>query len=157
MTRPTPTPPGLSHAFTIDAHIGEIGMADPGPLGERQHIPILGGQVFGPRLQGRIRPGGADWALLRRDGTSAIEAHYTIEAVDGALIYVHSQGLRVSSPEVLARMRAGQPVDQSEVYFRATPRFEAPAGVHDWLNHRMFVATVARAPQGVSLQVFQVD
>lgn len=149
--------PQLSHVFTIVARIGAIGMGGAGPLGQRQHIPILGGEVTGPALQGRILPGGSDWALVRADGASLIDASYTIEAADGALIYVRSRGLRVSSPEVTAAMRAGQPVDPSAVYFRGTPNFEAPHGPHDWLNNRLFVATLARLPDGVQLQVFQIE
>lgn len=152
-----PSPPGLRYAFTIVARVGAIGLGGPGPLGQRQHIPIEGGEVSGPRLQGRIRPGGSDWALVRADGASLIDAHYTIEASDGALIYVRSRGLRVSSPGVLARMRAGQPVDPAEVYFRGTPSFEAPEGPHNWLNNHLFVATLARAGDGVRLQVFLVE
>lgn len=157
MGQPAPQAPALRHVFTIDSHIGEIGIGAPSPLGQRQHIPLLGGEVSGPALQGRIRPGGGDWALVRLDGSSVIDARYTIEAADGALIYVQSRGLRVSSPEVLDRMRAGQPVDPSAVYFRATPSFEAPEGVHGWLNRHLFVATLERLTRGVRLQVFQLD
>jgi Protein of unknown function (DUF3237) len=152
-----PTAPGLRHVFCVRAQIGAIGVGGPGPLGQRQHIPITGGEVTGPALQGRILPGGSDWALLRADGASLIDARYTIEAQDGTLIYVQSQGLRVSSAEVLARMRAGQPVDPSEVYFRGAPRFEAPEGPHGWLNRHLFVATLARETDGVHLQVFAVE
>jgi hypothetical protein len=157
MLQRPPQPPALRHVFAIEAHIGGIGMGGPGPLGQRQHIPILGGEVFGPKLQGRIQPGGSDWALVRSDGASIIDARYTIEASDGALIYVQSQGLRVSSPEVLEKMRAGETVDPMEVYFRGAPRFEAPDGAHGWLNRHLFLATLERLAQGVRLQVFQVD
>jgi len=151
-----PTPPALSFAFTIDASIGPIGAQGSGPLGQRLHIPIAGGVVTGPALSGRIRPGGSDWALLRADGTTFIDARYTIEAQDGTLIYVQSRGLRVSSDEVLARLQAGAPVADEEVYFRCAPIFEAPDGPHAWLNQRLFVAPVRRTASGVQLQVFQV-
>lgn len=151
-----PSPPSLSFAFTIDASIGPFAAQAAGPLGQRLHIPIVGGEVSGPALNGRIRAGGSDWALLRADGTTLIDAHYTIEAQDGTLIYVQSRGLRVSSDEVLARLQAGAPVADDEVYFRCAPTFEAPAGPHAWLNQRLFVATVRRTPTGVQLQVFQV-
>lgn len=153
----SPTAPSLRHVFTIQARIGAIGMGGPGPLGVRQHIPITGGEVSGPALQGRILPGGSDWALVRSDGASCIDARYTIEAQDGTLIYVQSRGLRVSSPEVLAQMRAGQAVDPADVYFRGNPSFEAPEGPHAWLNQRLFVATIVRLADGVCLQVFQVE
>jgi hypothetical protein len=153
---PVPTPPALSFAFTIDASIGPFEAQATGPLGQRLHIPITGGEVSGPSLNGRIRAGGSDWALLRADGATLIDAHYTIEAQDGTLIYVQSRGLRVSSEEVLARLQAGSPVADEEVYFRCTPTFEAPAGPHAWLNQRLFIAPVRRTATGVQLQVFQV-
>jgi Protein of unknown function (DUF3237) len=153
----TPTAPGLRHVFTICARIGDIGMGEAGPLGVRQHIPITGGEVSGPALQGRILPGGSDWALVRADGASFIDARYSIETQDGTLIYVQSRGLRVSSPEVLAQMRAGQPVDPSAVYFRGNPSFEAPEGPHAWLNRHLFLAAIERRADGVALQVFLVE
>jgi len=151
-----PTPPVLSFAFTIDARIGPFSSQGAGPLGQRLHIPIVDGVVTGPSLNGRIRPGGSDWALLRADGATFIEAHYTIEAQDGTLIYVQSRGLRVSSSEVLTRLQAGAPVADEEVYFRCAPTFEAPDGPHAWLNQCLFVAPVRRTASGVQLQVFQV-
>ena len=38
------------------------------PYGERRIINILGGTVEGPKLKGRILPGGADWQIVRTDG-----------------------------------------------------------------------------------------
>lgn len=152
-----PQPPALRYVFAIEARIGEIGVAGPGPLGQRQHIPILGGVVSGPALQGCILSGGSDWALVRADGASVIDARYTIQAADGALIYVESRGVRISSAEVLEKLRTGQAVDASQVYFRGAPQFEAPEGPHGWLNQSLFIATLERFQLGVRLQVFQVD
>jgi hypothetical protein len=153
----TPAPPNLDYAFTIEADIGAPRSAASGPLGTRLHIPITGGRVTGPKLQGRILSGGSDWALVRHDGHSIIDARYTIEADDGIPIMVRSRGLRVSSPTVAARLRAGEPVADDEVYFRAQPSFEAPAqGRHAWLNDRLFVARLRRTASGVTLEVFVV-
>lgn len=35
------------------------------PLGRRRIIGITGGKFTGPRLSGRVLPGGADWQLIR--------------------------------------------------------------------------------------------
>jgi hypothetical protein len=153
---PLPPAPPLEFAFSIDARIGPFTPQGAGPLGQRLHIPIVGGQVTGPRLNGRILPGGSDWALLRSDGASFIDARYTIETGDGTLIYVQSRGLRVSSAEVLERLQTGKEVADEEVYFRCAPTFETPEGAHAWLNQRLFVATVRRTVSGVQLQVFQI-
>jgi hypothetical protein len=149
-------PPPLEFAFTIRAEIGAVLRAGPGPLGERQHIPITGGSVEGPMLQGTILPGGSDWALTRFDGQSVIDAHYTVRAADGTLIYVHNRGLRVCSAEVLERLRRGEPVAPVDVYFRCAPVFDAPDGVHRWLTNHIFVADLARCANGVVVNVFVV-
>lgn len=148
--------PGLEYVFTIHAEIGDVVSGGSSPLGERLHIPILGGIVEGPALSGTIAPGGSDWPLVRRDGASNISAHYTIIASDGTPILVINNGLRVSAPEVTARLRAGEPVDPDEFYFRSSPLFEAPEGPHAWLNNFVFVASLARQSTGVTIAVCKV-
>jgi hypothetical protein len=54
--------------------------------GLRRIVPILGGSVEGPRLKGRVVPGGADWQFVRPDGVLELEAKYTLETHDGVLI-----------------------------------------------------------------------
>jgi len=152
----TEAAPALELVFEIRAEIGRILSGGPGKLGERLHIPITGGDVAGPRLAGRILPGSSDWALVRRDGASMVSASYTIEAEDGTPIYVHNEGLRVASPEVARRLRAGEDVAPSEYYFRSAPRFDAPLGLHDWLMDSIFVADCGRVGDAVRIRVFAV-
>ena len=151
-----PAVPGLEHAFTIRAEIGAVATGAGVPMGDRLHIPITGGRVEGSMLSGTIAPGGSDWPLLRRDGNSRISARYTIIADDGTPIMVENDGLRVSSPEVTERLRAGDPVDPSEYYFRSSPVFEAPDGPHQWLNDTVFVASLARIGGKVVVAVYRV-
>ena len=89
-----PTPPRLEPIFNA-----RVAVAAPRSLGkvaggERRIVDITGGEVAGPQLAGRILPGGADWQILREDGTAVLEARYTIEAADGALVYVRNYGYR---------------------------------------------------------------
>ncbi|MBK8456059.1 MAG: DUF3237 domain-containing protein [Phyllobacteriaceae bacterium] len=148
--------PGLEPVFTIVAEIAPPRSAGPGLAGERLHIPILGGTVEGRRLSGRILPGGSDWPLIRRDGASAIEAFYTIEATDGTLILVRNRGLRLSSPDVLERLRAGAAVDPTAYYFRSTLEFDAPDGPHQWLRENLFVASLAPAGRRITIDVYRL-
>jgi hypothetical protein len=152
-----PATPGLSFAFRIDAEIGAPLSGGRTARGERLHIPILGGRVEGPRLSGRIVPGGSDWPLIRPDGHSEIAATYTVMADDGTPILVRNAGLRVSEPDVLARLRSGETVSASEYYFRGCPSFEAPDGPHAWLNTRLFVASLAPRRGGVTIDVYTLD
>lgn len=151
-----PATPGLEYAFSIAAEIAPPRSSGRGLAGERLHVPILGGIVSGPRLSGRILPGGSDWPLIRPDGSSAIEAQYTIEADDGMLILVRNRGLRVSAPDVLARLRAGEPVDPADYYFRSAPEFDVPDGPHQWLRENLFVASLAPAGTRIAIDVYSV-
>jgi hypothetical protein len=126
------------------------------PGGRRRIIPITGGEVAGPRLNGTVIPGGADWQIVRADGLIDLTARYTIRAGDGTLIGVVNRGYRHAAPEVLARLAAGESVDPALVYFRTTPRFEAPPGPHDWLNRTILIASAQRHPAGVLLRFFAV-
>jgi hypothetical protein len=152
----SPAAPPLEFVFEIRAEVGPILRGAPGRGGERQHIPILGGTVHGQHMNGRILPGGSDWALSRRDGSTLIDAHYTIETDDGTPIYVHNRGLRVSSDEVLHRLRRGATVAPHEMYFRSAPVFDAPDGPHSWLSDHLFVATLRRDGATVVIEVFAV-
>ena len=44
------------------------------------------GELRGPKLNGKVRPVGADWALLRPEGVTITDVRATIETDDGALI-----------------------------------------------------------------------
>jgi len=126
------------------------------PLGRRRIIPITGGTFKGARLAGRILPGGADWQVIRPDGVAALDARYTMETGDGALIYVENLGYRHGPAEVLKRLAAGESVDPSLYYMRTTPRFETSDKRYDWLNRIVCIASGARRAAAVELDVFEV-
>ena len=139
----------------------EITLAPPqelgdSPLGRRRIIPITGGAFRGERLSGRVLPGGADWQIIRSDGVAELEARYTLETEDKALIYVRNFGYRHGSADVLQRLAAGEPVDPALYYMRTTPRFETGAERYRWLNRIVCVATGARRAAAVELEVFEV-
>ena len=134
----------LEHVFTV-----QVAVAPPLVIGESSHglrriIPILGGEVEGPRLRGEVLPGGADWQYIRPDGVLQLTARYTLRAADGTLIQVVNRGLRHGPPEVMERMSRGEAVDAGAYYFRSTAEFEAPRGPLEWLNKGIFVGLAER-------------
>ena len=131
----------------------ELGEA---PRGRRRIIPITGGRVSGERLAGRVLPGGADWQVIRTDGVAELDARYTLETDDHALIYVRNFGYRHGPADVLQRLAAGEPVDPSLYYMRTTPRFETGAERYRWLNRIICVGTGARRAAAVELDFYQV-
>ena len=126
------------------------------PLGRRRIIPITGGTFRGERLSGRVLPGGADWQVIRTDGVAELDARYTLETEDKALIYVRNFGYRHGPADVIKRLAAGEVVDPSLYYMRTTPRFETGAERYQWLNGLICVATGARRKAAVELDVYEV-
>jgi len=127
------------------------------PEGLRRVVPILGGTISGPRLSGRILPAGADFQLIRPDGYTTLDARYTAELDDGAMLYIVNLGIRFGPPDIMARITRGEPVDPAALYFRTTPRFECADPAHHWLTRPLFLATGARHPTHVELKVFEVQ
>jgi hypothetical protein len=126
------------------------------PLGRRRIIGITGGRFSGERLSGRVLPGGADWQVIRFDGVADLDARYTLETNDGALIYVRNHGYRHASPQVMKQLLAGETVDPSLYYMRTTPLFETGDARYAWLNRIVCVATGERKAAEVHLEVFEV-
>jgi hypothetical protein len=122
----------LEHVFDIEVLFGEDRTIF-GPLpggGSQGYTPAIGGTIAGPRLSGKVvANSGADYALVRDDGTIELQAHYLLEADDGTLIYIQNRGYLVR-----AAVGAAQPS-----YFRLTPYFRAPQGPHDWLTRTVIV------------------
>jgi hypothetical protein len=153
-----PAPPGLEFAFELRAEVADPLVIGELPTGQtRRIIDIRGGTFEGPRVKGRIRPGGADWQLIRReDGFTDVDARYTLETDSGALVYVTNIGIRHAAPDVMRRLNAGETVDQSEIYFRAVPKFETAAPELQWLMRSIFVATGERYPNGVVIRFWRL-
>lgn len=126
------------------------------PLGRRRIIGITGGSFAGERLSGRVLPGGADWQVIRADGVADLDARYTLETNDGALVYVTNRGYRHGPRDILEKLAVGQSVDPSLYYMRTTPLFETGDERYAWLNRIVCVATGARRAAAVELDVFEV-
>jgi len=126
------------------------------PAGRRRIIPITGGRFDGERLRGRVLPGGADWQIIRPDGVADLDARYTLETSDGALIYVRNKGYRHGPAEVMERLKAGEAVDPALYYMRTTPWFETGDARYAWMNRIVCAATAARRAAAVELEVFEI-
>ena len=140
--------PSLELAFRIRLDFGEGPRTRFAPAYQqftRGFVSVIGGEVSGPRLSGRVVPhSGGDWPRIWDSGLIEFEAHYMLEAADGTPIYIHNRGIAYSDPAVMARIEAGESVEPDATYCRITPRFEAPQGPHEWLNRTLFVGVAER-------------
>lgn len=131
-------------------------------LGQRRIIHITGGHFTGQTpdetlLTGIVLPGGADWQLVRADGVALLEARYTLQTADGALIYVQNRGVRHGPPEVLTALASGEEVDPAHYYMRTTPTFETGAPQYRWLNDLIAVGSGLRRADAVVLDFYRVS
>jgi Protein of unknown function (DUF3237) len=105
-------------------------------LGHRQYIPITGGVIAGPRLQGEVIPGGWDFQLRYAGGCGTLSADYFLRAADGTVIHILNQSFS-----------CGMAGNAQRSWFR--PTFEAPKGsAYEWLTRGTFVASLELEPPG---------
>jgi hypothetical protein len=144
------------HLFDADIELDATEDLRQTPAGRRLIVIIKGGTVEGPRLQGKLHPGGGDWAMSQSNGAIEIDVRATIETDDAALIYVSYRGVLDAPPDVMRRALSGEDVSLSEYYFRTTPRFETGFEQYAWLNKQVCVG-VGRVGRGrVGYRVFGV-
>ena len=151
-----PPPPALVPMTQVRCEVGELVSLGAAKYGERRFVPLRGGTVAGPELNGSIVDGGVDWQVNRADGVLDIAAHYVIRADDGALIEVQSDGMRHGPPEVMARLAAGEAVPREAYFFRTVMRFTT--GAPQWLrlNKVLALACGLREARLVILDVYRI-
>lgn len=149
--------PRLEFAFEARVNVDKPIVVGPSSLGLRRIVPITGGTVAGPKLNGRVVPGGADWQFVRADGAIVVEAKYTLESNDGVMLMVTNKGLRHGPPDVIAKLTRGESVPGSQYYFRTAAEFEAPTGSrYEWMNRALFVGVAEREANAAIVRFFQV-
>ena len=156
MTGAFPAPPALVPLTQIRCEVGPLVSLGHAKHGERRYVPLLGGTLRGPELNGSIVEGGVDWQVNRSDGVLDIAAHYVIRADDGALIEVQSDGMRHGPPEVMARLGRGEAVAGREYFFRTLMRFTTGAAAWLHLNKVMALAVGERQAGLVLLDVYRI-
>ncbi|HET9269229.1 MAG TPA: DUF3237 domain-containing protein [Vicinamibacterales bacterium] len=151
-----PAPPKMTYAFELHATVAaptELGQV---ANGRRRIIDITGGTVEG-QIKGKVRPGGADWQIVRADGFTELDTRYTIETDKGQLIYVQNPGVRTAAPDVMKKLLAGELVDPALVYFRTQPKFETSAPELQWITRSLFVGMGERYPSEVVIRFYRVE
>lgn len=130
---PAPVDPQLPSLQFVYEELVTLGADQPvgeTPWGRRNIVPITGGSFEGPRLKGKILPGGWDWQLASPGGCFNLHADYMIQTDDGIIINVRNIGTQCKSS------------DGVQATLLTTPTFEAPKGKYDWLNGGAYVGTL---------------
>src|SRR5665213_2326982 len=115
------------YVFTITAHIGAVTSAGDIGHGVRRIIPIIGGEVRGAGINGKVCAFGADFQIIRPNQLIELEAKYALETGDGGGGYGENKGLRFGPVELLERLKRGEPVDPALIYFRTCLLYTSPS------------------------------
>src|SRR5258706_12988139 len=83
----------LVHEFTFTAELKAPVAVGAGPFGDRSIFEVVGGEVTGERIRGKMGTGGADWILAGDDGFGRLDVRATLLTDDGASIYVQYLGV----------------------------------------------------------------
>jgi hypothetical protein len=125
---------------TLVVELGEAQVIGDGPHGVRRIVPLIGGKIEGPKINGEVLPFGADWVLIRPDGAIQLDVRATIRLDDGELVYVGYKGL----------------FDPPRDYFRITPFFETGSEKYSWLNKIICVGMGTRGEGKVEYEIHQI-
>ena len=126
------------------------------PHGTRLIVPVTGGDFEGPRLRGKVMPGGGDWLLLRSDAVLELDLRITLETDDRALIHMSFQGLRHGPADVIAALGRSEVVDPTSYYFRTVPRFETSVEKYAFLNRIITVGVGETRPDGAVHRIEEI-
>ena len=143
MTQETTTEfaePQLTFAFEARVSVAAEQHIGRGPNERLTLIPITGGTVSGPRLNGTVLGIGADWCT-ERGTTYELEARYVIEADDGALIDIINRGF----------------YREIDGYYRTSPMFRTDASAHRWLTETVFIGMARPDGDQVCIRFFELE
>jgi hypothetical protein len=142
----------LQYIFSVSLFFKERIVIDS--HAQRAFVPPMGGEVWGPRLNGIVVPySGADFGAV-----TGLDASYAIEAEDGARIYVMQRGFmkrldggtfwQARVPRNPGELPKQSFADAANVpvpmRVRPAPIFDAPMGPHEWLSSTLVVGHAQR-------------
>jgi Protein of unknown function (DUF3237) len=154
MTQAAPVP-RLEPAFDVTATLGPLEDHGTTRAGHRRVVPITGGRVSG-LVDAEILAGGADWQLVRPDGSTEIDTRYSARTPAGEYVHFRTSGVRSGPPEILDALLRGEPVDPSEYYFRVAVYLETSAPRLAELQRSIFVAAAIRGADSVRYTAYRV-
>lgn len=136
------------------SHVQDIGQT---PYGHRITYITGGGHFEGPRLQGRILPGGGDWLVRGADGLARLDVRKTFETSDSALIHVSYTGLYRFNEAVTSRLETGAACDFGDTLFLTQVQFETSDTRYAWLNETLAVGEGRETSEGVEYRVSAIS
>ena len=102
------------------------------PDGLKVNWWVKAGTIRGPRLNGIVRPEGADWMTVRPDGIGNVDVRATFEMDDGALISAHYGGVFELGEDGYANFLVGKFLPLPRMW--GSPKYLTSDPRYLWLN-----------------------
>ena len=123
----------LEHLFSFGVDLGNPPeIIGPVPEGIRVNFYSLGGEVTGPKLNGKCRAVGGDWLTIRTDGVGVLDVRITVESHDGAVIGIYYAGVLDIGPDGYKNFLEGKLPERATI--RVAPRCQTAHPNYLWLN-----------------------
>lgn len=149
--------PSLRHVADLSIELAPLVEMGQGTAGKRRIIPIVGGRVSGPEINGEIMNVGADWQTVFDSGLAELDTRYAMRTDDGAVIEIRNYGYRHGPEDVMKRVAAGEAIDPSAYYMRTHARLETGHPDYHWVNKTLFVGVGGRLKFSVILSLYAID
>jgi hypothetical protein len=146
----------LEHILSYrGALAGAPEMIGPVPEGIRVNFYNTGGEVAG-KVNGKVRPFGGDWMMVRRDGVAILDVRATFETHDGALILVTYPGVIDLGEDGYDKFLRGDLPPVAKI--RTSPRFLTSHPQYLWLNrlHCIGVGEYSAAASAATYDVYAI-
>lgn len=145
----------LVEEFRFNAKVGAPVTVGDGPYGMRTIYEIVGGDVSGERIRGKML-GGADWAIVGSDGFLRIDVRAQIETHDGANLFIKYKGLLGINAKLQDALKTGAATDFEDQYCYINPQIETGDERYNWVNTTFFIGEgKARSDGGVEYRIWR--
>jgi hypothetical protein len=121
-------------------------VAVAGTNGTRVTVSVTEATFVGPKINATAIPGvaGADWPMVRSDGTLLLDVRLNLRTDDGADIFVTYAGI-------------GNPIGDGLFEIRTAPMFQTGDARYAWLNNVLGVGIGRSNPTGVVYDIYAVE
>ena len=147
----------LIHLMTFSNSLAQVQEIGETRFGHRITYITGEGRFEGPRLKGRILPGGGDWLVRGTNGLARLDVRKTFETEDAALIHVAYTGLYRFSDKVTSRLKAGASCDFGDTLFITQVQFETGDIRYDWLNETLAIGEGRETDGGVEYRLSAIS
>jgi hypothetical protein len=123
----------MDHIMPYNATLTALEVIGEVPQGIRVNFYVIGGNIAGPKVVGKLRPVGADWLTLRQDDIGVLDVKATAETNDGALLNIVYSGIIDLGPAGYRDFLDDKPL-ASGTAIRINPKVSTSHPNYLWLN-----------------------